>query len=151
MSFVDPRGLDRWGGPVGAPSFMIAGGGVLNLYGTSGQSIATYPYTSGTGGVTDPSVSNQGPIPPGNYSLDPSQISPAGFFRKYIDPRDWGDYRVPLQSGAGTNTYGRTGFMMHGGVRPGSAGCIDIGAGDKDLFPRLQQTSGPLPLFVTKP
>lgn len=151
LSYVDPVGLDRWGGRVGAPSFMIAGGGVLNLYGASGQSIATYPYTSGTGGVTDPRVPDRGPIPPGTYSLEPSQISPAGFFRKFIDPRDWGDFRVPLKPSSDTNTFGRTGFMMHGGVRPGSTGCIDIGSADKDLFPRLQQVGGPLPVFVSKP
>lgn len=29
----------------------------------------------------------------------------------------------------GTNTYGRSGFFMHGGRYSGSAGCIDIGGG----------------------
>ncbi|WP_301101441.1 RHS repeat-associated core domain-containing protein [Propionivibrio sp.] len=134
LSYADPLGLDRWGGPTGGPSFIIAGGGTANLYSTTGQIIENYPYTSGTGGVTDPSVANKGPIPSGNYILNPSEISPAGFFRKYLDPRDWGDYRVPLHPDQGTNTYGRDGFMIHGGKKPGSAGCIDVGSGDKDLF-----------------
>ena len=31
----------------------------------------------------------------------------------HIDPRDWGDYRVPLHSGVDTNTFGRNGFFIH--------------------------------------
>jgi hypothetical protein len=36
---------------------------------------------------------------------------------------------VPLTPNPGTNTRGRSGFFMHGGKLPGSAGCIDFGGG----------------------
>ncbi|WP_105102097.1 L,D-transpeptidase [Microbulbifer pacificus] len=38
----------------------------------------------------------------------------------------WGDYRVWLEPLGNTNTYDRSGFSIHGGVIPGSAGCIDL-------------------------
>jgi hypothetical protein len=38
----------------------------------------------------------------------------------------WGDSRVWLTPGAQTNTFGRSGFSIHGGWYPGSAGCIDL-------------------------
>ena len=42
---------------------------------------------------------------------------------------DWGDWRVKLEPNADTNTLGRDNFFLHGGSKPGSAGCIDIGGG----------------------
>lgn len=103
-------------------------------------------YTTGKDGVTDPSVPWQGPIPPGNYSLDTSQISEGGFLRNLLG--DWGKYRAPLTPDSSTNTYGRDGFFLHGGKNPGSAGCIDVGSGDKTLFPNLMGHDGPIPVTV---
>ena len=40
---------------------------------------------------------------------------------------------------------------MHGGKKPGSAGCIDIGGRDVDLFPKLQQLTDPLDVIVVYP
>ncbi len=65
-----------------------------------------------------------------------------------IDPRDWGEYRVPAHPNEGTNTLGRSGFFIHGGKTPGSAGCIDVGDADKEFFPRLKNAKGPVPLEV---
>lgn len=42
------------------------------------------------------------------------------------NPISWGTSRVWLQPDANTNTYGRSGFKIHGGLTKGSAGCIDI-------------------------
>jgi len=36
---------------------------------------------------------------------------------------------MPLNPNNGTQTHGRSGFFLHGGQFPGSAGCIDIGGG----------------------
>jgi len=118
---VDPLGLDT----------LVYKGGVLTHYDSNGNVVGNYPATSGVPGVTDPSIPNQGPIPEGRYTVNPSEISPAGFFRRYLDPRDWGEYRVPAHPDAGTETFGRSGFFIHGGKDPGSAGCIDVGRGDK--------------------
>jgi hypothetical protein len=38
----------------------------------------------------------------------------------------WGQHRIWLQPKEGTNTYGRSGFSIHGGDTAGSAGCIDL-------------------------
>ena len=38
----------------------------------------------------------------------------------------WGNSRVWLEPSKETNTYGRDNFSIHGGMWPGSAGCIDL-------------------------
>lgn len=134
LTLVDPSGLD----------YLVANKGVLTHYDNSGNVVGSYLYTSGRDGNTNPSIPNQGPIPPGTYSLDPKQISEGGFIRNLLG--DWGQYRAPLTPNSSTNTYGRDGFFLHGGNTPGSAGCIDIGSGDKTLFPNLATHNGPIPL-----
>jgi hypothetical protein len=101
-------------------------------------------------GDTDPKHKNTGPTPPGDYTVDPKEISAAGFFRKYIDPRDWGDYRVPLHPDSGTNVYDRSGFFIHGGhLRHGSEGCIKVeGSNQNDLFIRLKTATSSVPVAV---
>ena len=42
----------------------------------------------------------------------------------------WGSYSWSLHPEAGTQTHGRSGFFIHGGLNWGSAGCIDIKSGD---------------------
>ena len=121
-------------------------GGELRHYNNNWGLIGTYPATSGVNGVTDPSKPNEGPIPPGLYELDPSKISEAGFWRKFTG--DWGQYRAPIQPVYPTNTYGRDGFFIHGGKKPGSKGCIDVGPADKDIFPTLRGHNGPIPVLV---
>jgi hypothetical protein len=81
-------------------------------------------------------VPNKGPIPEGTYYADQDQ-------RQNITALDavagivghgkwagslpaWGTSRVWLRPDDNTNTYGRSGFSIHGGLTKGSAGCIDI-------------------------
>lgn len=139
---IDPLGLD----------YIIAGHGTLNLYHDNGSLAGSYPYSSGMNGSTDYTQGGVGPTPPGNYTIYPSEISPAGFFRKYIDPRDWGDYRVSLHPDAGTNTYGRGGLFIHGGrLRHGSEGCLKVeGPNQDNLFDQLIKNTSPVPVTVTK-
>jgi RHS repeat-associated protein len=137
----DPSGLD----------FIVGGGGELILYNDNGIPLGIYPYTSGRNGDANPADPWSGPIPPGEYILLPSKISPSGFFRKYLDPRDWGDYRVRLYEAPGTKTFGRSEFFLHGGhKRPGSAGCIKVGGPNQDdLFQQLQRDPDPVvPVYV---
>jgi hypothetical protein len=72
-----------------------------------------------------------GPIPPGGYTIDTTQLSNPGpmgdILRNLLG--DWGDWRVPVAANPGTDTFGRGGFFLHGGWSPGSAGCLDIGGG----------------------
>lgn len=45
----------------------------------------------------------------------------------------WGNYRMPLIPKKSTDTFGRSGFYIHGGSIAGSHGCIDLGD-DMDDF-----------------
>lgn len=137
VNWIDPLGLDR----------LRYDGRNLTHYDDSGNVLGTYPATSGRDGSTNPRTPNTGPIPAGNYSLNPSEISEGGFLRNLLG--DWGAYRAPLHPQSGTNTFGRSGFFIHGGKKPGSAGCIDVGGGDKSLFPGLINHNGPIPVEVS--
>lgn len=72
---------------------------------------------------------DKGPIPTGEYIIYPNELTDEGFWGdiKNLKNGDWGDWFVPLHPLPGTNTFGRSGFYIHGGMREGSAGCIDIG------------------------
>ncbi len=98
-------------------------------------------------------IRNVGPIPGGDYYIttdheDSSQgtNNPNGRGSSrhrrntYRNGRGaWGDYSWPVSPELGTNTNDsngkpRNGFFIHGGTKPGSAGCIDCyGGGDKAL------------------
>jgi RHS repeat-associated protein len=75
--------------------------------------------------------SGLGPLPEGQYLVDVAHLSNPNWFGDILRNLrgDWGDWRVPLTPYPGTNTHGRGGFFLHGGRRPGSAGCIDVGGG----------------------
>ena len=54
----------------------------------------------------------------------------------------WGDTRTWITPMAGTEIYGRSGFSIHGGVAPGSAGCIDLVGNNNAFFKQLQNVAG---------
>jgi hypothetical protein len=104
-------------------------------------------------------IADNGPIPEGTFQFSAGQLAtfstaeqvkmlPGG---NYTDPfgvslhgGDWGAGRVPLTpvsvvaapKGCG-NTKTRSGFFLHGGVMPGSSGCIDVGNNGVDQFVKL--------------
>ena len=69
-----------------------------------------------------------GPIPVGEYWINPSEIWENNWAKSLTTARRsaWGDYRVTIHILPGTNTHGRGGFFIHGGDQAGSAGCIDL-------------------------
>ncbi|MBK8190448.1 MAG: hypothetical protein IPK79_08360 [Vampirovibrionales bacterium] len=78
---------------------------------------------------------NQGPISEGLYYLDIKYI----FYNplRSIAKNFWGEWglcRVPLYPDPKINTFGRKDFYIHGGDKPGSAGCIDLGHSDGSLL-----------------
>jgi hypothetical protein len=98
-----------------------------------------------------------GPIPRGCYTIDTNKI--ANPDRKGDERRnrrgDWGDWQAPIKPSPGTDTYGRDGFWLHGGSRPGTNGCIDIGGGtygnsvtDRVLGDLMSDSDGNVPLNV---
>jgi RHS repeat-associated protein len=122
VNFFDPIGLT-------SVTFDTGGGTVTVDPEMPGRSPYTIPASSGVG--SDPSAPWAGPIPPGQYTIDPSQLSDPGRLGDILRNLrgDWGDWRIPLVPYAGTETYGRSNFFLHGGQFPGSAGCIDVGGG----------------------
>ncbi len=111
--------------------------------------IKPYSATSGRNGYNcrdQQNIQNKGPIPEGIWYAKQDQyqnrdnlsnlqkiINPIGFGAWPGGESAWGNHRVWLQPAVGTNTYQRTGFSIHGGKTPGSAGCIDL-TNDMDRF-----------------
>ena len=129
---VDPDGL----------AYLVFDGTTLTLWSDDGtgkpRKVFTVPAYSGApgSGKRDQGVENYGPIPEGEYTLDPSQTS--SYTESWLDgvlhprkynssPEGWGPKRVPLDGRRGTNMRGRGGFFLHGGDYVGSAGCLDVG------------------------
>ena len=52
---------------------------------------------------------------------------------------------------ANTNTYGRSGFTIHGGLTKGSAGCIDIPWQTGKLSDYLDDCQDSVPVYVKYP
>jgi RHS repeat-associated protein len=100
-----------------------------------GQAPYQLPATSGIGDcLNKPDCARQrdsGPIPPGEYSIGTDEITNPGFLgdlrRNFLG--DWGDWRAPIHANPGTQTFGRGGFLLHGGRKAGSKGCVDVGGG----------------------
>src|SRR5262245_6876561 len=88
--------------------------------------------------MTKPDCSDKkdtGPIPPGIYNIQAADISQPGkvgaIGRLLRSRADWGSFRVRITyaGNAPEGLHDRSGFYLHGGMTPGSAGCIDAGGG----------------------
>ncbi len=91
----------------------------------------------------------QGGLPEGLYSLEKSKIqlwADIPVLNKVVSSLGvgglwkggtyaWGRDRWWLKS-EGANTFGRSGFTLHGGSSWGSAGCIDLGTKGMTVFTR---------------
>lgn len=67
------------------------------------------------------------------------------------NPISWGTSRVWLQPDVNTNTYGRSGFTIHGGLAKGSRGCIDIPWQTGKLNNYLDECQDSVPVYVKYP
>jgi RHS repeat-associated protein len=101
-----------------------------------GEAPYTIPASSGVGACMNQpkcaAVQNRGPIPLGSYRINTSEISEPGPIWSIVRNLfgDWGSFRVPIHPlPGGAVPGGRSGFFLHGGSKPGSAGCIDVGGG----------------------
>jgi Domain of unknown function (DUF4157)/Protein of unknown function (DUF2778) len=93
-------------------------------------------------------IKDNGPIPEGEYRFFATEMTTFSLAEQaqmllggnYVDPRgvslhggDWGAGRVGLSpvrvlpSKFCGNSAARSGFFLHGGIMPGSSGCIDVG------------------------
>ena len=114
-------------------------------------------------------VANHGPIPEGTYYANQDQrqsltlkdvalklgeklgISTNQKSNWSGNPTAWGTKRVWLQPDTNTNTYGRSGFSIHGGLSKGSAGCIDIPWQTGKLSDYLDGCQDSVPVYVKYP
>ena len=82
------------------------------------------------------SVKDYGPLPEGKWIVKQSEyqtISPRNAALGLIRRGEWvgsvfawGRHRIWLHPIGSTKTFGRVNFSIHGGIEPGSAGCIDM-------------------------
>ncbi|MCQ2734991.1 MAG: DUF2778 domain-containing protein [Alphaproteobacteria bacterium] len=117
-------------------------------------------------------VPDKGPIPEGTYYANQNQRQNITFADALIGtgvkalngigipinrgkwkggPISWGTSRVWLRPDANTNTYGRSGFSIHGGLTKGSAGCIDIPWQTGKLNNYLDNCQDSVPVYVKYP
>lgn len=66
-------------------------------------------------------------------------------------PVSWGLKRVWLEADTQTNTFGRTGFTIPGGLRKGSVECIDIPWQTDTLSNYLDDCQDSIPVYVKYP
>jgi len=146
--YVDPVGLHT----------MAFDGDRLYWYDDDGNLIDSTPAYSGKPGSTptDQNTPNFGPIPEGEYYIDPDEdqyrsYNPFGILFGMGYPfwlwEPWGDRRIPIHAAPGNNTK-RGGFFLHGGVYIGSAGCIDIGSADVKWIDRIGKHKGRIKMIV---
>jgi RHS repeat-associated protein len=159
---IDPSGLDS----------LLFDGCKLTRLDDNGKPIQSWDAVSGKPGTTaaDQAKQDVGPLPEGTYTANPADsqyrfdtkfyiynpVNPSGV-RVYSHPLwatsenmriAWGNYRTELRAEPGTNTYGRSGFFIHGGDVPGSAGCIDL-TGQNDAFHLFLKSYGkPIKVIV---
>lgn len=150
---------------------MTFNGQNLNLYNNTGQ-VGSLGAQSGHDDFQSAqyqNVADKGPIPEGIYyanqdqrqSLTPQNIALKLGEKLGLDmqrksgwsgnPISWGTSRVWLQPDVNTNTYGRSGFTIHGGLAKGSRGCIDIPWQTGKLNNYLDECQDSVPVYVKYP
>ena len=127
-------------------------GRFLSMIGPQARSYAAVSGRPLDNGGFDYSVSRQhesraGPIPPGRYWVQPSQMWTNHWYN--IAPRAaWGNHRITIHVYPGTETFGRGGFFIHGGTHAGSAGCINLHAQMEKFVADLKAAAGDPDCYV---
>lgn len=90
---------------------------------------------------------SQGPIPAGQYWVQPSQLWENNWVKNLVTaPRGaWGNFRLTIHPYPLTETHDRGGFFIHGGSNAGRAGCIDLIHYIDKFVQRLTQELGGRP------
>lgn len=151
----------------------------VRIYDSHDRLAASYPATSGRydqdgqpiSSISDQDREDLGPIPHGEYVLQPKEFSDAGVGRRLMQwlrdrefkspitasiwgiglkrgemmGADFGNTRITMHP-LGPNP--RSGFFLHGGHFAGSKGCIDVGNFDLDMKALLQSQSGAVHVIV---
>jgi hypothetical protein len=131
-------------------------------YTIGGNVVREWPAVSGRSGTQTKEYQyekDKGPIPEGDWTLgerqDIKSISTIDRFLSSIGrgpwrglESSWGNHRIWLHPNNNTETKGRTGFSIHGGDNPGSAGCIDLTGNMDDFYDFLKYKSNKIPVKV---
>ncbi|MEO9898442.1 MAG: SpvB/TcaC N-terminal domain-containing protein [Paracoccaceae bacterium] len=129
-----------------------------------GKVLEEFEGVSGIDGHQDANsqeLANKGPIPEGSYDVKQSRYQQMGD-RSYFEmlkaelggtawpggESSWGRERIWVSPRAGTNTYGRSGFSIHGGSSPGSRGCIDLCGNNSRFMNRFRSYGKDMELTV---
>lgn len=144
-------------------------GTTLELYGEEGGIAGKWEGVSGRPGFQDPAyqwLPDKGPLPEGYYLARQSRLEqfPTGLRGAAQEALGlvgrgqwpggriaWGDYRVWLEPIRGTDPLGRSGFSIHGGLFPGTRGCIDLCGGMSSFVDAFRATGRDLVLRVQYP
>lgn len=104
-----------------------------------------------------------GPIPEGCYRVpqhrlqqrpDDWKTALLGLLKRGTWPggkKSWGRYRIWLEAESGTETFGRSGFTIHGEATPGSRGCIGLLEHVDEFVQRFQEYGKDMRLLVQYP
>ncbi len=146
--------------------YAVFDGKTLTLY-IDDKTVRSWDAVSGRPGYQSPEYQDQkstGPIPEGTYVARQEQLQfmdlkglivgtavavkedsggkwPGSYY-------SWGNSRVWLEPSKETNTYGRDNFSIHGGMWPGSAGCIDMTGQIGQFTYWLESTGKDLLIYV---
>lgn len=129
--------------------YAVFDGKKFTLY-VDNKPVMSWDAVSGRSGYQSPEYQDQkstGPIPEGTYVARQEKLQfmsatdwLVGWTTKVTDrgawpgsSMSWGSSRVWLEPAKETNTYGRSGFSIHGGWTPESAGCIDMTSNIKNF------------------
>jgi hypothetical protein len=80
-------------------------------------------------------IKDYGPTPEGIYIIDNTKwdhLNKYQQLKRLVAGGDWGEYNVPLRPV--TYKGPRNSFYLHGGIFPGSAGCIDAGQNVANIY-----------------
>ncbi|MBR2285896.1 MAG: DUF2778 domain-containing protein [Alphaproteobacteria bacterium] len=132
-----------------------------------GKVVASWNAVSGRPEYQSPEYQNlksTGPIPEGAYVARQEKLqhmSPADWaigWSRVLGNKfggkwpgssvSWGNSRVWLEPSKETNTFGRDKFSIHGGLFPGSAGCIDLTDQINSFTSWLESTGKDLLIYV---
>ena len=118
-----------------SPISLLFDGKVLKMTaGVGSKRIYEYPAVSGKPDNSNrfsyskeqPKKPFQGPIPAGDYWINPKEFWENAWYKITSSYSGWGDFRITIHPYPKSLTYGRGGFFTHGGTERGSAGCVDL-------------------------
>jgi len=128
------------------------------------NNVISWPAVSGKKGYQSPdnhALKNKGPLPEGKWLVKQSEYQKMPD-RSWIEEiaaelgrtawpggeSSWGRNRIWIHPATGTEVFNRSGFSIHGGDSPGSAGCIDMTSHMSDFIKKYLQHGNDMILEV---